>query len=112
MATAPLGRAASQGLKRVSPWASLTSAKMLTRADVEEAISYATAVGLTSRAAGPWRDPRGKPRKLEILDGRVLATLFFEPSTRTTHLCMLSQMCESVVPRAKSKVICPHNVSL
>lgn len=84
MATAPLGRAATQGLKRASPWAALTSTKTLTRADVEEAISYATAVGLSSRAAGPWRDPRLKPHKLDILGGRVLATLFFEPSTRTS----------------------------
>jgi len=81
MATAFAARA-SQALK-VSPWRHLTSAKHLSRANVEEAISYATLCGVASRAAGPWRDPRGSPDKLDVLNGKVLANLFFEPSTRT-----------------------------
>lgn len=63
-------------------WRSLLSAKEMQRSDIEYAIQVATEVGRLSRAAGPWRKD-GPPRQLDILQGRVLANLFFEPSTRT-----------------------------
>lgn len=63
-------------------WSQLLSAKGMERSDIEHAIDVATRIGEESRAAGPWRR-LGQPRQLDILNGRMLANLFFEPSTRT-----------------------------
>ena len=64
------------------PWTRLLSAKDLERHDIEHAIAVATQIGLESRTAGPWRQ-LGPGRTLNILEGKMLANLFFEPSTRT-----------------------------
>ena len=58
------------------------SARDLNRKDIEHALLTAAEIGRISRAAGPWR-AEGPPQKLDLLDGRLLANLFFEPSTRT-----------------------------
>lgn len=64
-------------------WSKLISAKEMLRSDIEHAIDVASRIGVESRAAGPWRR-LGPPRELNILKGRMLANLFFEPSTRTS----------------------------
>lgn len=63
-------------------WARLLSAKDLSRGDIEHAIACATRIGEES-GAGPWRRPGAPVKNLKILDGKLLANLFFEPSTRT-----------------------------
>jgi len=90
---APLGRhapASSALAKRTLAtesafgWHRLWSAKDLSRADIDHAIDYATTLGRDSRSAGPWRREGSPPlESLDHLKGRVLANMFFEPSTRT-----------------------------
>jgi aspartate carbamoyltransferase len=65
-------------------WHRLWSARDLSRADIDHAIDVATTLGANSRGAGPWRRAGSPPlESLDVLKGRVLANMFFEPSTRT-----------------------------
>jgi len=65
-------------------WHRLVSAKDMSRSNIELALEVASNIGQETRAAGKWRCDGMPARKLNLLEGRLLANLFFEPSTRTS----------------------------
>ena len=80
-------------------WSKLISVKSMSRGDIEYALKYATEIGEASAAGGKWRT--GAAKQLNVLEGRVLANLFFEPSTRTS-----SSFATAMVSRL-SRTKCP-----
>jgi len=62
----------------------MLSVKDMQRSDIEIALRFAAELGQASRIGGKWRDGAKTTQQLDLLSGRVLANLFFEPSTRTS----------------------------